>query len=141
MYSSLTDDDIRTLQNQRLWIRGIILKRFSITINDKCELVLLQRIIDENILVISSDDTLNALGTCFGDTILSLINAEWCIVNDELGIRSAIKVIGKNVAINPGSMLINRRNRGDKIDFQSILQGLINWLIENDHNIAKEKIV
>lgn len=79
-------------------------------------LMLLQLLFDQEKFTRDQVGEISAMGVLLGDALVSVLNLEWCLVEDEVGVDFAVALRGKNVFSFPMSVIHKRYLTEDDVN-------------------------
>ena len=123
-FTPLSDDDLTGLASQ--WMSVVQLVReeydeeFDLQIRS---LILLQRVLDDELLEPTNTYGLQCLGVALGRIFAENIKElDWWIVDDEYGRDPCLRYLESSLQVNPVTMISKRVERGERVQVQELFE-------------------
>jgi hypothetical protein len=121
MFSDLLPDDLERLDSQRKLVRIEARARFGAALNGrKDDLIVLQRMLDQQAYSAAQRYELQCMGVCFGDTLASESQFRWAIIEDEYGRDPTLRWNSTSMNLNALTIISKRIERAENVELSQI---------------------
>jgi hypothetical protein len=98
------------------------------------DLELLQRLSDDGVINSSRDAELESIGIVFGQVLAAGTPLQWITIERRGERKLALRYPNTTVIVFPGSMLVNRANRKERLEFRSLYREVVDLVeqLKND---------
>jgi Domain of unknown function (DUF3806) len=123
-FSELTTDDIASLDKQRALVAAAAKQRYGVSglLRTKADLLVLQRLIDDQAFTKTQTYELQSLGVVLGDVMASELPLRWVMVTDEFGTDPTLRYKDTTIQINALTMISKRIERDEKVSVSRLLE-------------------
>lgn len=97
------------------------------------DLVILQRLLDQQLVARDDTLTLQAMGVVLGDRLAADEGLEWVIYTDRKGRSRALQIPGSKEMLFPITMISRRYETGLNVDVQALYDQAVNIVAEVRH--------
>jgi hypothetical protein len=127
-----TDED--RLNKQRQLITSALKDKFGAgpLKQDKSDLKLIQKILDEKMFNASQTYELQSLGVVFGDVLAKELGLHWTMITDEYGTDPTLRYQETSLNINALTMISKRVEQNEPVDVEKLL-------VQTEKNLTRLK--
>jgi Domain of unknown function (DUF3806) len=123
-FSELSGEDMAQLDKQRALVAAAAKQKYgtpSLT-KTKSDLVVLQRLVDDQVFNKTQTYELQCLGVAFGDVLASEFPLRWVMVTDEYGTDPTLRYKKMLLQINALTMISKRIERNEHVNLRQLLE-------------------
>ena len=123
-FTAPSSGDAAGLDKQRALIAAVAKQKYgtpSLT-KTKSDLVVLQRLIDDQVFSKSQTYELQSLGVVFGDVLASEFPLRWVMVTDEYGTDPTLRYKNTTIQVNALTMISKRVEQDRPVDLAYLLK-------------------
>ena len=123
-FTALSSEDAAGLDKQRALVAVVAKQKYgtSSLTKTKSDLVVLQRLIDDQVFNKSQTYELQSLGVAFGDVLASEFPLRWVMVTDEFGTDPTLRYKTTPLQINALTMISKRIERNERVNLLDLLE-------------------
>jgi hypothetical protein len=122
-FTELSGEDTAQLDKQRSLVAAVAKQKYGTpSLTKKNDLVVLQRLIDDQVFNKSQTYELQCLGVAFGDVLASEFPLRWVMVTDEYGTDPTLRYKKMVLQINALTMISKRIERNESVNLRQLLE-------------------
>jgi len=136
-FAELSSQDAARLCQQRVVAAKAAKQRYGTNAltRTKCDLPVLQRLIDDKVFSKSQTYELQCLGVTFGDVLASELPLRWTMITDEYGTDPTLRFKNTSININALTIISKRIERDEPVDVNRLLGKTREALSDTDKNL------
>ncbi|MHC4741519.1 MAG: DUF3806 domain-containing protein [Planctomycetota bacterium] len=123
-FTELSDSDRKRLDAQRAIVLDVLREKYWISAlrNDKHDLALLQRLIDDGVFSIEQTIELQSMGVVLGDILVEELGLQWIMITDQYGTDPTVHIPETTVCFNVLTMVSKRIEESREVDVNKLFQ-------------------
>ena len=123
-FKELSSEDRAQLDKQRALVAAAAKQKYGTPplTKTKSDLVVLQRLIDDQVFKKTQTHELQSMGVAFGDVLASEFPLRWVMVTDEYGTDPTLRYKKMVLQINALTMISKRIERNERVNLSQLLE-------------------